>query len=225
MTRWGSNIFDMATKRRWKDEYWLMLMYLYLKKPAGVKPLYSRHLVDLALELHLPPKYLYRKMFQLRRLSTPRLERLWNDYYDKPQKIAKGVMMLRQMNGFNNAEAFYDGVEMNESFEIDFKPLATVPDIKPVTLVLILDLYFRLTPNTMVKETPEIKELAQLTKVSTEQIVQVMDIYQCCDPYLQREQLPTDELVQACQRIWQQWGNDKPENLYAYATQLKAYFK
>ena len=143
-------------------------MYLYLKKTSGVKPLYSRHLVDLAMELHLPPKYLYRKMFQLRRLSTPRLERLWNTYYDKPEKIAKGIMMLRQMNGFNNAEEFYEGVEINESFVNDFKPLRTAPDIKPVTLVLILDLYFRLTPNTMVEETPEIQELARLTKVSTE---------------------------------------------------------
>ena len=214
----------MATKSRWKDEYWLMLMYLYLKKPAGVKPLYSRHLVDLAMELHLPPKYLYRKMFQLRRLSTPRLERLWNTYYDKPEKIAKGVMMLRQMNGFNNAEEFYEGVEINESFVNDFKPLRTTPDIKPVTLVLILDLYFRLTPNTMVEETPEIKELARLTKVSTERIVQVMDIYQYCDPYLVREPQPADELTEACQRIWQQWGN-APEDLAAYATQLKEYYK
>ena len=215
----------MATKSRWKDEYWLMLMYLYLKKPAGVKPLYSRHLVDLAMELHLPPKYLYRKMFQLRRLSTPRLERLWNTYYDKPQKIAKGITMLRQMKGFNNAEAFYEGVEINESFEYDFKPLATVPDVKPITLVLILDLYFRLTPNTMVAETPEIKELARLTKVSEQRIVQVMDIYQCCDPYLVREPQPVDELSEVCQRVWQQYGNDNPEDLAAYATQLKEYFK
>lgn len=215
----------MATKSRWKDEYWLMLMYLYLKKPAGVKPLYSRHLVDLAMELHLPPKYLYRKMFQLRRLSTPRLERLWNTYYDKPQKIAKGITMLRQMKGFNNAEAFYEGVEINESFEYDFKPLATAPDVKPVTLVLILDLYFRLTPNTMVAETPEIKELARLTKVSELRIVQVMDIYQCCDPYLVREPQPVDELSEVCLRVWQQYGNDNPEDLAAYATQLKEYFK
>lgn len=215
----------MATKKGWKDEYWLMLMYLYLKKPAGVKPLYSRHLIDLALELHLPPKYLYRKMFQLRRLSTPRLERLWNTYYDKPEKIAKGVMMLRQMYGFNNAEEFYDGVEINESFVNDFKPLRTVPDVKPVALVLILDLYFRLTPNTMVEETPEIKELAKLTNVSTERIVQVMGIYQCCDPYLVREPQPVDELSEVCQRIWQRWGNDNPEDLAAYAMQLKEYYK
>lgn len=26
----------------WSDEYWLLLMQLYQRKPAGIKPLYSR---------------------------------------------------------------------------------------------------------------------------------------------------------------------------------------
>ena len=39
----------------WQDEYWLLLMQLYLKKPEGVKPLYSKAMVKLALELHIPP--------------------------------------------------------------------------------------------------------------------------------------------------------------------------
>lgn len=59
----------MVTK--WNNEYWLLLMQLYLRKPMGTKPLYSRGMVDLALELHLSPQYLYRKMMQLRRLDTP----------------------------------------------------------------------------------------------------------------------------------------------------------
>ena len=45
-------------KPKWTDEYWLMLMQVYLKDPVGVKPLYSHEMVDMALELHLPPKYL-----------------------------------------------------------------------------------------------------------------------------------------------------------------------
>ena len=32
----------MAKNVRWQDEYWLLLMQLYLKKPEGVKPLYER---------------------------------------------------------------------------------------------------------------------------------------------------------------------------------------
>lgn len=32
----------MAKYPSWQDEYWLMLMQLYLKRPQGMKPLYSR---------------------------------------------------------------------------------------------------------------------------------------------------------------------------------------
>lgn len=45
---------------------WLPLMQLYLKKPEGVKPLFSRHLIQLSLELHIEPKILYAQMFRLR---------------------------------------------------------------------------------------------------------------------------------------------------------------
>ena len=148
-------------KPRWNDEYWLLLMQIYIKKPAGVKPIYSRDMVNLALELHLPPKYLYRKMFSLRSLETPRLERLWNTYAKSPRKLAKGVNLLRRMHGFNNADLFYEGVEVNESFETDFKPLPECPQLTPMMLVIILDLYFRLTPNTMVASTPEIIDMAK----------------------------------------------------------------
>ena len=35
----------MATHPLWSDEYWLLLMQLYLKKPEGVKPIYNRQLL------------------------------------------------------------------------------------------------------------------------------------------------------------------------------------
>ena len=41
----------MAKNARWIDEYWLLLMQLYLQKPVGVKPMYSRKMVDLSLDL------------------------------------------------------------------------------------------------------------------------------------------------------------------------------
>ena len=43
----------MATHPLWSDDYWLLLLQLYLKKPEGMKPMYSRALVDLSLELHI----------------------------------------------------------------------------------------------------------------------------------------------------------------------------
>ena len=45
----------MAKNVSWSDDYWLLLMQLYLRKPVGVKALYSRGLVQLALELHIEP--------------------------------------------------------------------------------------------------------------------------------------------------------------------------
>ena len=52
-------------RTRWTEENWLKLMQVYLKKPAGVKPLYSRDIVNLALELHFSPQSLYRRMVSL----------------------------------------------------------------------------------------------------------------------------------------------------------------
>ena len=90
----------MSIPNEWSDDYWLLLMQLYLKKPIGVKTLYSRAMVDLCLELHIPPQTLYEQMFRLRRLDTPRLEKLWNEYAEHPNKLARGVKLLRKMRGF-----------------------------------------------------------------------------------------------------------------------------
>lgn len=215
----------MAKNVRWQDEYWLLLMQLYLKKPEGVKPLYSRGMVNLSLELHIPPQFLYEQMFKLRSLDTPRMEKLWERYGNNPKRLAKGIKMLRQMKGLGSAGDFYEGVETHESFELDFKPLEENPDLTPVKLIMILDLYFRLTPNTMVKSTPEIQQLARLLKIDTSLIVEIMEIYQICDPYLNRVELLTSPLVLPCNRIWKRYGNDNPEKLAAYAAQLKEYFK
>ena len=215
----------MAKNVRWQDEYWLLLMQLYLKKPEGVKPLYSRGMVNLSLELHIPPQFLYEQMFKLRSVDTPRMEKLWERYGNNPKRLAKGIKMLRQMKGLGSAGDFYEGVETHESFELDFKPIEENPDLTPVKLIMILDLYFRLTPNTMVKSTPEIQQLARLLKIDTSLIVEIMEVYQICDPYLNRVELLTSPLVLPCNRIWKRYGNDNPEKLAAYAAQLKEYFK
>ena len=39
----------MAKNTVWQDDYWLLLMQIYLHKPVGVKPLYSREMVDLSV--------------------------------------------------------------------------------------------------------------------------------------------------------------------------------
>ena len=215
----------MAKNSKWQDEYWLLLLQLYLQKPVGIKPMYSKGMVDLSLELHIAPNVLFNKMCQIANLETPRVERFWELYGNNPKKLKRAVNLLREMWGFNNALEFYDGVETNESFEKDFKPIAEGTTLTPAALTLILDLYFRLTPITMVAETPEVQELAKLMKQKPETVVDVLEAFQLCDPYLNRKDLAVGDLALACQQVWRRFGNANPEELASYAEQLKEYFK
>ncbi len=216
---------DMAKYASWSDDYWLLLMQLYLEKPAGVKPIYARGLVQLALELHIEPRILQAKMFRLRQIDTPVLQQLWNKYEGHPSLLRKEANLLRRMNGFGQAGTFYQGVETNTmSWENDFKPIANT-GITPLQLILILDLYFRLVPITMVPETPEIIELARMTDISAKEICHIMEIYQSFDPCLKRTAMTEEPLCQPCHTIWQRFGYDDPNKLAAQAAQIKEYFK
>jgi hypothetical protein len=55
-------------------------------------------------------------------------------------------------------------------------------------------------------------------------VVEIMEIYQICDPYLNRSEQLTSGLVEPCQEVWQRFGADHPEKLAAFAAQLKEYF-
>ena len=144
-------------------------MQIYLQKPVGVKSMYSRGMIDLCMELHIAPNLLFNKMGELANLDTPRIEHLWETYGNNPRKLARAATLWREMRGFNNADAFYQGVETSESFEKDFKPVAEGLTLTPVMLILILDLYFRLTPITMVRPLPEAQGRARCTSDRTVQ--------------------------------------------------------
>lgn len=215
----------MAKNTVWQDDYWLLLMQIYLHKPVGVKPLYSHEMIDLSVELHIAPQILRSRMQQIATLETPRIERIWRTYADNPRKLARAVKLLREMKGFGSAGDFFQGVEVQETFEKDFRPLAEDERFTPVMLILILDLYFCLSTITMVEETPEVQELAKLLKLKPADIVMVLDVFQTCDPYLNREASVDSALLLPCQQIWQRYGNMEPHVLAAYAEELKEYFR
>jgi len=215
----------MAKKQLWQDDYWLLLMQQYLRRPVGIKPVYSRSMVDLSLELHITPQELHERMGEIARLRTPRIERIWQEYGQNPRRLSRAVQLLRSMKGFNSGGDFFEGVEVQETFERDFRPLSEDERLTPMMLVLILDLYFRLTPITMVSETPEVQELARLMHISTTLLVEVLDVFQHCDPYLKRRDTMTNPLLAPCKEIWQHYGNDDARQLADYAEQLKAYFQ
>lgn len=215
----------MAKTQLWQDDYWLLVMQLYLRKPVGVKAMYSRDLVNLSLELHIAPQELFVRECEIANLETPRVERIWQEYGRNPHRLTQAVQKLRQMMGFNSSGGFFEGVEVEETFESDFRPLAEDSRLKPVMLIMILDLYFRLTPITMVKDTPEVRQLASLMAIPTTLVVEVMEAFQCCDPYLNRRRTTASALEQPCRQIWQRYGNTDLKQLSSYASQLKAYFK
>ena len=215
----------MAKNAKWSDDYWLLLMQIYLQKPVGIKPMFHRKMVDLSLELHMPPNFLFNKMCQIANLETPRIEHIWETYGRNPKKLARAVSLWREMRGYGHADAFYEGVEVQETFERDFKPVNKETTMTPVMMTLILDLYFRLTPITMVPETPEVQDLAKLIKVRTQEVIDIMKLFQYCDPYLNRKDQPDSTLLAPCQEIWRRYGNAETEQLAAYAEQLKEYFR
>jgi len=209
----------------WQDEFWLPLLQIYLRQPVGLKPAYSRAMVELSMELHIAPKVLRARMEQLAKLSTPRLEKIWQQYADNTKKLKRAVRLWREMRGFGAASDFYEGVGVQETFERDFKPLAEDERLTPVMLVLILDLYFRLVPSTMVTDTPEVTELAKLMRVSDRLVVDVLEVYQLCDPYLNRNEASMRHLLAPCQEVWRQYGNGNTVELAELAEELKAYYK
>ena len=215
----------MATHPLWRDEYWLLLMQIYLKKPVGVKPVYSKPMVELGLELHIDPQVLYKQMFRLRQLDTPQMEKLWERYGKNPRRLSKEVKLLRQMNGYGSAGSFYEGVDVNESFEKDFRPVADDTKVRPVDLIMILDLYFRLTPLTMVPETEEIHELAKMLKITPEEIVDTMDVFKVIDPYLGRDDIMIHPMLEHCKAVWNRYASENPTKLAALAAQLREYYK
>lgn len=208
----------------WQDDYWLLLMQIYLQKPVGVKPLYHRKMVDLSIELHIPPQALQARMQQIARLETPRIERIWNTYSQNPRRLSRAVRLWHEMKGFGSAGDFFQGVEVEETFEKDFRPLADDERFTPVMLIIILDLYFKLSTITMVAETPEVQETARLLKLKPADVVMVLTLFQTCDPYLKRSTLLPLPLVEACKHIWQRFAQGPEEQLSAFADELKVYF-
>ena len=215
----------MAKKVVWHDDYWLLLMQAYLQPPVGIKPLYSRTMVDLSLELHIAPESLQTRMQQIATLKTPRIERIWHTYSNNSKRLARAVRLFRSMKGFGAADEFYDGVEVQETFERDYRPLEQDKRFTPIMLILILNLYFQLTPQTMVTQTPEVGQLARKLQLKAQDVVEVLDVYQICDPYLERSEVTFSPLLLPCQQIWQRMSDKEPQQLQALAEQLIEYYK
>ncbi len=233
----------MSGSAKWSDDYWLPLLELYLCKPVGVKRLYNRRLIDLSLELHLPPALLHKQLQRLRLLDNPRIQQLWQRYSNHPRQLSKAVAKWRSMRGFGLADDFYDGVDrLEQDFERLLWPIAGAEAWNELMLVLVLDLYFRLTPLTMVSHTPEVQQLAKRMKVTVDEVVDVLHTFQQCDPYMMQKGERKEEkgekggndslrsaaaqsIVGACQHLWTHYQHMPTGTLEGDAAQMNDYFE
>ena len=69
------------------------------------------------------------------------------------------------------------------------------------------------------------QELARLIRIPTALVVDVLEVFQYCDPYLNRRDKTASPLLMACKKIWQRYGNNDARQLADYAEQLKVYFQ
>ena len=221
----NKSFFSMVTHPLWSEDYWLFILQLYLAKPIGVKPLYAYKAVQLSCELHLPPQFIHDQQVLMEAHSSPVLQVIWDAYATHAARLRRDVKRLKAMKGFGYADDFYKDVDTNTTFEHDFTPIPSAEDLYPISLVVILDLYFKLTPSTMVTYTPEIKTVALLLGVPATRVVEVLQCFLHLDPYVHRPTADTSSaLLNACRDIWQRYGNMDIERLSAYTTQLYAFF-
>lgn len=209
----------------WSDEYLPLLFQVYFRKPEGVKPLYSRQLIDLSLELHTPPRQLYAVLTSIRRRERPTVSHMLDVYAANRHRLSRDARRVRQMSGFGQAEAFYKDVDLDEPFEAFFRPIDEETPFTPLALTLVLELYFRLSPATMIAETPEVADAARRIGVRPNDIVSVMQTYMTFDPYLAHRGKAHPQLAEACRDIWNRHSADDPEALAATAAQMWEYYR
>lgn len=215
----------MANINKWNNDCWLLLMQSYMKKPVGLKPVGTKDMVELAMELHVTPKLLGEKMAELDKHESPSLQKIWCTYHDNTRRLNRDAKLVRKMMGFGDAGLFYEGVETDDSMCHSFLPVDKTTDLSPAMLTLVLRLYFSLTPGTMVENTPEVEELAQCMKTTQQSVVQALEMFQTFDPILKREPAPESPLKEQAKLLWNKYYNDAHDTLNKKANEIEAYFE
>lgn len=214
----------MATKNKWSDQYWPLIIKAWLQKPEGTKSKDSKTVVDIANELRIDQDVICEKMTLLDKHESPLLQKLWKMYAKNPRRLNRDIKNLRQLSGFGDAEMFYEGVETARPVARIFLPVTPDSRMTPAILILILHVYFTLTPNCMVESTPEIIELAQLTKTPVEEIVKFMKVFQCFDPILQREPPVLSPIIHEAREIWEKYYELPQSRFDKDVEKIKEYF-
>lgn len=167
----------------WNYEYFLKLFQIYMKRPEGLKPPYSRDMVALALELHIHPEFLYEKMELLAKPRSRIFRALATRYKGHPRLLVNDIRKRDQLAGFGLGDAFFEGVEIEETFERDFRPAVEGSDVTPMMVVIIFNLYFHMLPPMISPGLPEVVALAKRLRISPDEMSEVMLSLLDADPY------------------------------------------
>ena len=231
----------------WNDQYWPLIIKLYLAKPMGMKAMYSKGVVDLSIELHIPPFYIYERLEEVERNQRPLIQHLRTLYEGNARRLSRDAKQLRQMAGFGTGGLFFDDVCIDNDFERDYCPVADDTAMTPAMLTLILNLYFQLIPDTMKATTPEVQLLAKRLHVTPDE-VQVLKLCLAEDPCIpehRRERLlgsssvaassassatssaagSTASLSQAVNKLWHRYGNGDAIMVEEAAERFNPYFE
>ena len=96
--------------------------------------------------------------------------------------------------------------ESIDSFETFYLPVADDTKLTPASLTILIDLYFMLTPNTMVEETPEVADVARMLTLTTKDVVDVLSVFQTFDPILKKKGLCRQHSL----RLHERYGTNMP---------------
>ena len=213
----------------WTNEYWPLLIQAYLAKPEGPKSQWSRWAVDLAMELHLRPADIADRMKTIDTHATPAVERLLTHYKAHPRRLQRDADSLHSMAGFGASAAFYDGVETAaQGFEALYRPTGGTP-YTPAMLIIMLDLYFRLIPATMVETTPEVRDMARRTRLTEAEVTEVLHTYLYVDPASRKRSddalAAFSPLTALCASTWHSLADGDPATVASEAQKFYEYYR
>lgn len=212
----------------WSNGYWPLAINAFLTPPEGQKTRYSRPVVDLAMRLHVRLADIVDKLNTVGAHSDKAVERLFCHYKAHPKLLKRDVARLCSMGGFGNGDAFYEGVDTAEQdFERWYRPVDGA-ELTPAMLTLLLNLYFRLVPTTMVETTPEVADMARRTGLSAARVVEVLRIFLHIDPCARVRDndglADFSPLTPVCRDFWTRLGDGDPMKVAREAEKFLQYY-
>lgn len=172
---------------QWTKDESILVLDLYMEKPKGMKNVECEKVICLAQLLGRTPESLCRRM----------------------QKFQQWYPVLP----FDTTDDLYvdeDPAIWNEYFLCPQKAHQEAPAILDEFCAgtLVLNLYFQLIINTMSEKSPEVNEVAKLTKRSAASIVNMLYGYASMDPFLKESPTPNQPLSSICTQLWTRYADD-----------------